>query len=68
MTEYAYETTPYLVVKRGRKFVVRQDWWGEDISTHKTQAEADAACVKKARRGGCLVRYRIPAKRKAAKR
>jgi hypothetical protein len=62
--EYAYETTPYLVVKRGKEFVVRQDYWRQDISTHKTQLEADAACIEEARKAGCLVRLKArPAKR-----
>ena len=67
--DYAYETTPYGVEKRGRKFVVRQAWWGKDISAHKTQGEADAACIEAARAAGCLRRFRLrPAKRKAAKK
>lgn len=69
MTDYIYETTPYGVEKRGRKFVVRQCWWGKDISTHKSQEEADAACIEEARRAGVLKRLGVrPAKRKAAKR
>lgn len=69
MSDYIYETTPYGVEKRGRKFVVRQCWWGKDISTHKSQEEADAACIEEARRAGCLTRVCIrPAKRKAVKR
>lgn len=73
MSDYIYETTPYGVEKRGRKFVVRQCWWGKDISSHKTQEEADAACIEEARRMGCLTRMRVgppkkKAKRKAAKR
>lgn len=69
--DYCYETTPYGVEKRGRKFVVRQMWWGKDISTHKTQAEADAACIEAARKDGLLRRVRLtprPAKRKAARK
>ncbi len=62
--DYAYETTPYRVLKRGRAFVVRQDWWGKDICSHKTQADADAACIEEARKAGCLVRYKL--KKKAA--
>lgn len=66
MSDYYYETTPYGVEKRGRKFVVTQCWWGRDISTHKTQEEADAACIEEARSRGCLVKVRIrPAKKKA---
>jgi hypothetical protein len=57
--DYCYETTPYGVEKRGRRFVVRQTWWGKDISTHKTQAEADEACVEEARKAGCLRRFKI---------
>lgn len=57
--EYAYETTPYGVEKRGRKFVVVQSWWGKDISTHKTQEEADTACIEEARRRGCLRRFKV---------
>jgi hypothetical protein len=64
--DYAYETTPYGVEERGRKFVVRQVWWGKDISTHKTQAEADAACIEAARQAGLLRRVKLT-KRKAKK-
>ncbi len=67
MDEYAYETTPYRVEERGRKFVVRQDYWGKDVSVHKTQAEADAACIEEARKAGCLVRYKLKPKRKVKK-
>lgn len=59
MADYVYETTPYGVEKRGRKFVVRQMWWGRDISAHKTQDEADAACMDAARLAGCLSRVRL---------
>jgi hypothetical protein len=58
MDEYLYETTPYAVEKRGRKFVVRQTWWGKDISTHKTPEEADAACIEAARLAGVLRRFK----------
>lgn len=58
-TQYAYETTPYGVEKRGKKFVVRQAWWGKDISTHKTKDEAEAACVEEARKAGVLRRFRV---------
>ena len=68
MGDYYYETTPYGVEKRGRKFVVRQCWWGKDISTHKTQEEADAACMDEAKRQGCLTKVRIRPTKKVAKR
>ena len=63
---FYYETTPYGVAKRGKKWAVWQSWWGKDISLHKSQEEAEAACVEEARRRGCLVRHRV--KTRAAKR
>ena len=66
--DYYYETTPYGVEKRGRMWAVRQCWWGKDISLHKSEAEAEAACVEEARRRGCLTRHRVRAVKKASKR
>jgi hypothetical protein len=68
MSDYYYETTPYGVDKRGRKFVVVQYWWGKDISTHKTNDEAQAACVEEARKAGCLRRVKLRLPKKGAKK
>jgi hypothetical protein len=67
--DYYYETTPYGVEQRGKKWAVRQCWWGKDISLHKTREEADEACIAEARRTGCLTRHRLrPIKKAAAKK
>ena len=67
--DFYYETTPYGVEQRGKKWAVVQSWWGKDISLHKTRDEADAACLEEARIRGCLTRHRLrPVKKKAAKK
>lgn len=58
---YYYETTPYGVEQKGKKFAVVQSWWGKTISIHGTKELAEEACVEEARTRGCLqrIRYKI---------
>ena len=60
--DYYYETTPYGVEQKGKKFAVVQSWWGKTISTHKTRELADEACIEEARAQGCLRRIRFKVK------
>lgn len=62
----AYETTPYSVEKKGRRWTVRQAWWGREISSHASEEAAERACIEEARRNGCLRVFRTRSKKQGA--